>query len=160
MAAKSSDNYLLIRRASGRFGVSDESASNAEHAEEHPVGALFHPSTIDSPRIRWHDTLEAARRDAHGSYAEYGVIEAIDPDHTGDTFATRLATVAAALEGTYVEELRTNGHEGCDATLHPGDVAVTVASPAGDWERVCEYTSWLSATTSEMLARTGSDNPS
>ena len=70
MAAKSSDNYLLIRRASGRFGVSDESASNAEHAEEHPVGALFHPSTIDSPRIRWHDTLEAARRDAHSSYSE------------------------------------------------------------------------------------------
>lgn len=148
----SADNYVLIRRVGDRFAVTDESASEQLYAEEHPIGALWHPTPVDSPRVRWHDTIEEARGDAHSVYAEYGITEDIEGDHAGDTLAARLARTAGSLEGTYLEHMRTNDHAAGTATLHLGDVTVTVASPAGDWERVCEYTSWLSATTPDGLA--------
>jgi hypothetical protein len=146
----SSDNYHLIRRAGNRWALTDESASNADEADTDPVVALWHPTPIDSPRVRWFDDLDAARAAAANSYAEYGTVEALHDDATDDTFANRLAAVAGSIDGTYCEHLRSNDHAAKTATLHLGDVTVTIAAADPDradaWDRVCEYTTWVSAT--------------
>jgi hypothetical protein len=159
----SSDNYYLIRRAGGRYGVSMEFASDDLGDDRGPVAAAIQPvratRAVDDPHVRWFDDLDDARAFAHGEYSEYGVTEDIKSDWTGDTRAARLARAAAQLleidEGMYDWDLLESHHNANEVVVWMGDMKVTVQAPT--MQQAHDFTDWLWVTSPGALARTEAD---
>lgn len=143
----SADNYFLIRRANGRFGVSMESASD-DDGHVSAVGHLTTPCPIDHPSLVWFDSHDEAIAYGDSQYSEYGIYDESEVDSSRDTFRARLQRFLTNDAHRVSMRGWTRTPDGLCFKM-PTGVTVTVAG--GTDEDRFEFVDWLMLTDPDGL---------